>query len=121
MKVRGRSRQGTWHKEDSLSEKGRELKRIMGDFDQRLLCMYRNVKECFLKRQNSKNVSIFCISFKASHDKKCFSEQDNPQGAAVAWMPCNQPLSNMPEDSLHKREIMPGTGNLTNYPGLVQS
>lgn len=49
LKVRGRSWQGTWHKEGSLSEKGRELKRIMGDFDQRMLCMYGNVKEYFFE------------------------------------------------------------------------
>lgn len=66
VKVRGRSRQGTWHKEESF-EKGRELKRIMGDFDQRMLCMYGNVKEYFLKRQGSKNVTIVCTSFKTSH------------------------------------------------------
>lgn len=64
-----RSRQGTWHKERSLSEKGRELTRIMGEFDQRMLCIYGNVKEYFLKRQGSKNVEIFCTSFKAIHDK----------------------------------------------------
>lgn len=41
----------------------------------------------------------------------------------IVQLPCcsNQQLSNWTEDELKKREIIPGTRNLANYPGLLKS